>query len=114
MKTFRNLLLAASMLACTSASAQYVDGNSLHADLTSEKSTLKMYALGYVVGVADVSLAAEVLCMPVDVTQGQIRDVVSNFLTANPQARNLPAYLLVQASLGKYWSCPDSPKRKKS
>jgi hypothetical protein len=107
-------LLAGLMFVCASASAQYVDGNSLHADLTSEKSNLKMYALGYVVGVADISLAAEVLCMPVGVTQGQIQDVVKNFMIANPQARNLPAYLLVQASLGKYWACPDSPKRKKS
>lgn len=114
MKTLRNLLLAASILACTSANAQYVDGNSLHTDLSSEKSSLKMYALGYIVGVADVSIAAEVLCMPVDVTQGQLQDVVKNFMVANPQARNLPAYLLVQASLGKYWACPDSPKRKKS
>jgi hypothetical protein len=107
-------LLISLMLVCGTAQAQYVDGNSLHTDLSSGKSNLKMYALGYIVGVADVSLAAEVLCMPVDVTQGQIQDVVGNFLVANPQARNLPAYLLVQVSLGKYWACPDSPKRKKS
>ena len=107
-------LLAGLMFVCASASAEYVDGNSLHADLTSEKANLRMYALGYIVGVSDVSLGAEILCMPSDVTQGQIQDVVRNFLTSNPQTRNLSAYFLVQIALGKYWACPDSPKRKKS
>ena len=107
-------LLAGLMFVCASASAEYVDGNSLHADLTSEKANLRMYALGYVVGVSDVSIGAEVLCMPSDVTQGQIQDVVKNFLTSNPQTRNLSAYFLVQIALGKYWACPDNPKRKKS
>ena len=109
----KNFLISL-LFACATAQAQYVDGNSLHADLTSEKANLRMYALGYIVGVADISISAEVLCMPVDVTQGQLKDVLNNFLISKPQARNLPASLLVQVSLGEYWSCPDSPKRKKS
>ena len=107
-------LLISLMLVCGAAQAEYVDGNSLHADLTSEKANLRMYALGYVVGVSDVSMGAEILCMPPDVTQGQIQDVVRNFLTSNPQTRNLSAYFLVQVALGKYWACPDNPKRNKS
>ena len=107
-------LLLGLMFACTTATAQYVDGNSLHNDLSSEKTNLKMYALGYIAGVADVLLLSDVLCMHVDVTQGQIRDVVKNFLDSNPQSRNLPASLLVQVALGKYWQCPETSQRKKS
>ena len=109
----KNFLISL-LFACATAQAQYVDGNSLHGDLNSSNQQLKMYALGYIVGVSDVSIGAEILCMPSDVTQGQIQDVVRNFLTSNPQTRNLSAYFLVQIALGKYWACPDSPKRKKS
>jgi len=104
-------LLAGMMFVCTSANAQYQSGNDLHRDLNDSNVQLKMYALGYIVGVADSVLDIAV-CIPTGVTQGQLQDVMKNYLHANPQNRDISAHVLVIAALGQHWPCAN--KRKKS
>jgi hypothetical protein len=102
-------LLASLMFVCTSASAMYENGNRLLNDIEGT-SMAKMYALGYIVGVADVYNNNELLCIPGTVTKGQLNDVVHISLKTNPSMRDLPANLLVLAALGVYWDCPSKPK----
>jgi len=107
-------LLASLMFVCTSVSAMYENGNKLLNDMEGT-TTAKMYALGYIVGVADAYGTADLLCIPATVTKGQLNDVVHISLRSNPSLRNLPADLLVLTALGSYWECEEKPKgRKKS
>ena len=106
-------LLAGLMLVCTSASAMYENGNKLLADLEGTPMG-KMYALGYIVGAADSYENMDLLCIPGNVTKGQLNDVVHMSLRQNPSMRDLPADLLVLAALGVHWECQNKPKRKKS
>ena len=113
MKTLRNLLLAAAMLACTSAHAVYENGNMVLRDIEGSGMN-QMYALGYIVGVADALNNADTVCIPTTVTKGQLNDVVHLSLRTNPSMRDLPADLLVLAALGVHWECETKGKRKKS
>jgi len=102
-------LLAGLMFVCTSAHAMYETGNMLLRDLEGTQMG-RMYALGYVVGVADAYNDDINLCIPDTVTKGQLSDVVFISLKTNPQLRDLPANLLVMSALGVYWDCPKKPK----
>jgi hypothetical protein len=102
-------LLAGLMFVCTSASAQYQNGNTLYSDLIGTTASEQMFALGYVIGITDVYIGKE-LCVPKDVTQGQLSEVVTNFLGGRPQLRHHPADLLVLAALGQYWACKERTK----
>jgi hypothetical protein len=104
-------LLAGLMFVCTSVSAQYQSGNDLYKDLNSSSAQLNMYALGYVIGVAD-SILNIAVCIPPSVTQGQLQDVMKNYLHANPQNRDVSAHMLVIAALAQHWPCEN--RRKKS
>jgi hypothetical protein len=104
-------LLAGLMFVCASASAQYQSGNDLHKDLNDSSTQSKMYALGYIVGVTDSVLDIAV-CIPAGVMQGQLQDVMKNYLHANPQNRDVAAHILVIAALGQHWPC--ASRRKKS
>jgi hypothetical protein len=104
-------LLASLMFVCTSVSAQYQSGNDLHKDLNDSSAQSKMYALGYIVGVTDSVLDIAV-CIPAGVTQGQLQDVMKNYLHANPQNRDVAAHILVIAALAQHWPCAN--RRKKS
>jgi hypothetical protein len=105
--------LAAVILAATAtAEANYQDGNALYKDMSDRDVSSKMFSLGYIVGVADASINSDLLCIAPSVTQGQLQDVVFNFLAAHPQTRNLPAHIIVVVALGEHWSCPKTNKRK--
>ena len=106
-------LLAGLLFVCTSAHAIYENGNMVLRDIEGT-SMAKMYALGYIVGVADSFNDDENICIPGTVTKGQLHDVVHIYLKNNPQVRDLPATILIMIALSEYWGCPTKPKRKKS
>ena len=106
-------LLAGLLFVCTSAHAIYENGNMVLRDIEGQ-GMARMYALGYIVGVADSFNDNEALCIPGTVTKGQLNDVVHLSLRQNPSMRDLPADLLVLAALGVHWECENKPKRKKS
>ena len=106
-------LLLGLLFVCTSANAMYENGNMLLRDLEGTSSG-QMYALGYIVGVADAYGNMDLLCIPQSITKGQLNDVVHLSLRTNPSMRDLPADLLVLAALGVHWECETKGKRKKS
>jgi len=89
----------------------YESGNMLLRDIEGSV-TGQMYALGYIVGVADAYATSDLLCIQGSVTKGQLNDVVHLSLKSNPSIRDLPANLLVLAALGAYWECEKKPKGK--
>lgn len=102
--------LVGLMLVCSTAQAQFQTGNALYSDITSRSDAVQLFAMGYVVGVTDAFIGKE-LCIPKDVTQGQLVEVVTNFLASRPQIRHQPADLLVLVALSQHWACQSGRKK---
>ena len=99
-------LLLGLLFMCGASQAQYQSGNALYSDLTDTSISSQMFAMGYVVGVTDAFIGKE-LCVPRDVTQGQLTEVVTNFLASRPQLRHHPADILILTALSQHWACKE-------
>ena len=98
-------LLAALLLASTTnLSAAFFTGNELYAWLSSEDAPNRVRGMYYVAGVVD-TLNDDVLCLPGNVTLGQVRDVVLFELRTRPATRNYQADVLIRAALEPLWAC---------
>lgn len=95
-------LAAALMLVCSTASAQYLTGNELLANISSEVTVRRTNAMGYIAGVLD---AREDVCVPVGVTVGQATAVVQQMLDGNPQFRHFSAAAIVIVATRRAWPC---------
>ena len=105
----KNFLISL-LLVCTTAQAQYQSGNELYSDLIGRTDAEQMFALGYVVGVVDAYIQKEV-CVPQSVTQGQLAEVVKQFLGSRPQIRHQPADILVVLAVRQHWPCSNGRKQ---
>ena len=103
-------LLVCLALAASSAHAYFKDGNKLLSELNSNSGSnvLPATGLGYITGVAD-ALYGITNCPPENVTAGQIRDMVRNYLENTPAIRHLPAQQIVSHVLKSVWPCAASP-----
>ena len=69
------------------------------------------YCLGYILGIADIMAKSGIqvegfgACFSSDVTQGQVRDAVVNWLRANPDSRRYGATGLVAKALSEAFPC---------
>lgn len=105
----RALAAAALVALCATAHAEFKDGNKLLADLNGTGSVLPAVGLGYVMGVVD-AYGGITHCPPENVTAGQIRDMVRNFLENTPSIRHLPANDIVGHVVKKAWPCAETRK----
>lgn len=96
-------LIAIAVLACTSAHAEFKDGNKLLADMNGS-SMNQMNALGYVTGVADTVMSIT-SCPPTTVTAGQIYDMAKQYLENNPAVRHQTADVIIGRMLRIVWPC---------
>ena len=100
----KRLLLVISANICLSVQAgTFWDGNTLYNKLNG--STMEqMQALGYIMGAADAFDTATV-CAPMNVTAGQMNDMMKNYLENYPAVRHLPADSIINVVLGRMWPC---------
>ena len=98
----KKFLLA--FLICGSAHAEFMDGNKLLSDMQSQDATWRMFAIGYIAGVADAGRGAQ-NCPPTGVLLGQMSDAVRLHLEANPTMRHYSADIIVSYVIGKAWPC---------
>jgi len=98
----RIIIIAA--LICGSAQAEFMDGNKLLADIQSGHVDDRMFALGYIAGVADAGRSS-ISCPPANVTIGQMRDAVRQHLEATPTLRHYTADTIVNYVLKRAWPC---------
>jgi len=99
-------LLVALLMVPALARAEFWTGNKLYERLTSPETTERIQAMGYVMGVFDVYV--NVTFCPGDqtnITVGQIRDMASAWLAANPAQRNKSAESLVNEAFKQAWPC---------
>ncbi len=92
------------------ARAEFMDGNTLLGDLRGDTPSARSFGLGYIVGVAD-ALRNVAFCPPDNVTAGQIRDMVRNYLDNTPAARHHTGDVIVTNVLKSVWPCAARPGR---
>jgi hypothetical protein len=62
------------------------------------------FYMGYVEGVFD-SYNKVLFCSPLNITSGQVHDIIFKYLQNHPEIRNLPANLIILKALKKIWPC---------
>ena len=86
----------------TKAKNFYQSGNKLFAECTSTDPTDAIACMNYISGVVDTS---SLVCPPMTVTRGQLKDIVTKYLKEKPATRHWSATLLVQDSLVAVFPC---------
>lgn len=109
MSKTRALALVA-LLACASASAEFMSGNELLTRMSADNSYDRGVANGYIMGAFD-SGAGITHCPPAGVTFGQVSDMVRQTLQAAPSVRHLAADSFVTYTLSNAWPCANKKQR---
>lgn len=103
-------IIATTLLTLSfSANAAFYSGNDIMRNMTSENSSERMLALGYVAGIYD-ALEGTAFCPNGKVTLGQLKDIVLKKLQNFPESRHMTADNFVYVSLSEAFPC----KNKKS
>ena len=99
----KRLILTLALVAGTAQAGTFWDGNKLYSKLQGNNME-QMQALGYIMGVAD-ALDTATICAPLNVTAGQVNDMMKNYLENYPAVRHLPADSIINVVLGRMWPC---------
>jgi len=91
------------------AQAEFVNGNDLLNGLESTESMERVFAMGYIAGVADANHSIT-YCPPSGINLGQLRDMAKQYLTANASIRNLSGDVLIGDMLNRRWPCNKQPR----
>lgn len=86
------------------ANAEFYSGNDLLSKLNDSSVVDRMVGMGYVIGVFDVTRGI-IHCPPENITAGQVRDMVHQYLRASPSDRHLSADQHVVQVLKQNWPC---------
>lgn len=110
---FATAILIVAIFVADPSKAAMDSGNSIWS-YCQKKISSKLICAGYIHGVADAIFNLGELgqpfvlwraCYQNGITNGQIKDVVVQFLRDNPSLRNGPAPLLIAEALSKAWPC---------
>lgn len=97
-------LLVGGIILAGSAQAQFQTGNDLVNDMRSQSAVDRMFAAGYITGVADLGNGVS-HCIPKGVTVGQLVDLSNKFLTNAPEIRNVAGDVILLELFRKTWPC---------
>lgn len=101
-------------LSAASALANFQDGNSLFKSCTVREDSpiftaAQMHCVGYIQAISDAlevtKISGHAVCSPDNVTAGQLKDIVTQWLQAKPKLRHLAASRLVAAALQDAFPC---------
>jgi hypothetical protein len=91
-------------------------GERLYQDCSSQNEFLKGYCGGYITGVIASlvnlqryrQIPDSLLCLPVDVSKGQLVEAVTRYLDQYPEKRSRQSINLVPEALNEAFPCPQS------
>jgi hypothetical protein len=103
------LLIAtvATMISFSAYAGEGLSGNEWADDCSSNTVTRDTACVGYARGLADgLHLwIKELVCIPQEVTAGQLKDVGQRYLNAHPETRHLDAARLLSTAFMDAWPC---------
>ncbi len=121
MALFRNLVGAAALSFAASGAWAYT-GNDLLKDCSSDDAAERQFCFGYVLGAGDGWRGRilfektvdemgdlqfmESVCVPDNVTKGQVLDIALKHMKANPEHRHTHAAIMVATALVDAFPCP--------
>jgi len=100
----KHIITALALVASTTASAQFYNGNELLHRMDSAEAHNQMLAMGYVAGVVDMT-RGEYHCAPFTVSLGQVKDLTQNAIRNDPASRHLSGAVLVTLAMMGVWPC---------
>lgn len=97
----------------------FIDGNSLYEACLSKEETYTLVCVDYIAGVADaqtdrVPYNTAAFCIPNGVTKEQVRELVVDWMRANPAVRHMSASIQVTLALKAPYPCPKAEFTSKS
>ena len=105
-------LLAALLFVPAMAYAEFWTGNDLYGKLQSVEVYDRMQGLGYIMGIYDAQVHIHYCPRSENLLNaGQIKDIVHQYLSANPAQRHKPAYSLISDAFKAVWPCANRPSR---
>ena len=89
----------------------FMTGNTLYKLCSSATDVQQATCVGYLVGGYDMFVMnaqrwKQSLCIPKDVSIGQVAEVVKKYLVVHPEERHFQAPVIVLLSLAEAWTCP--------
>lgn len=107
MRVIAGALLGLSIAMADPAHAGFNDGNRALSRCTSTQDHDISYCLGLIAGLTDGVLdsTTNVICLPQNVTIGQLRDVLLRHLANNPESRHVGAGAIMFVSLITAFPC---------
>ncbi|WP_458790894.1 Rap1a/Tai family immunity protein [Yoonia sp. MH D7] len=130
MKLYLYVILLAGFSVAQPAKAQTISGNDLHEACTSDDQAMAAFCVGYLIGQIEGQFLGGLLfsqsaeddidtesfnslaniafqhCIPPDVLNSQLRDVVVRYLQDNPATRHETARFLVLEAYRDAFTCP--------
>jgi hypothetical protein len=101
------LIAVALFVFCSSVNAaSFYTGNDLLRFMQSGELTDRVLALGYVMGALDMGDRAHFCTATTQVTGGQARDIVKQYLEQNPSIRHEVADIILIGLFKRLWPCP--------
>ena len=85
----------------------FLSGNTLYGYINGSNPYDQNDALGFISGIADAetTLDKQRFCMPDQVSRGQAKDIVTNYLSAHPELRHYSAAYLAVTSFIAAFPC---------
>lgn len=100
-------LIAALVLLTISMEAPggFIDGNKLHGYANSDDPIHLSIFFGYVIGVVDAHW--DMLCIPIDASSAQVKDVAKVYLENHPEERHFTAESIVVKAISEAFPCKE-------
>ena len=105
----KRIIIAAVACVATLAHAEFYSGNNLYARMTSSDVYDRIFAQGYVAGVADAAYGT-LYCPVPGITLGQLVDMTKSLLEKNPDQRHKTADSLVMHAITAAFPCAKNRK----
>ncbi len=100
----KKLIFLTFVLFSASVKADFYTGNKLKTLCNSQNYVESSVCMGYVNGVTD-SFSGYLICLPPDVTTGQLVDMVKKYMNDNPAKLHEPSTSIVIDAIKKDFPC---------
>lgn len=118
----RIIVLLCALSIQVSANAQLIPGQKIsswaasYAKMTSGDAEVgekaeAMSFIAYVIGIAEANNSAGKICIPEHTNGGQLAEVANNYMRANPDRWDEPAFQLISTALAETYKCKKKQKR---